>query len=79
MSGLWEGASYHRCQEFRDFLTQLNQGQDGVDGKVHCLRFAPTPQKKTRLTTLGSPTGAAANAPTVPVFQLHQETIGTVY
>ncbi|PSO93248.1 MAG: hypothetical protein BRC53_14960 [Cyanobacteria bacterium SW_6_48_11] len=76
---MWDGASYHRCQEFRDFLTQLNQAKMGWMGRFTVFGLPPTPQKKTRLTTLGSPTGAAANAPTVPVFQLHQETIGTVY
>ena len=35
---IWDGASYHRSEEFRNFLTQVNQGQDW---KIHCLRFAP--------------------------------------
>ena len=35
---LWDEASYHRSQEFRDFLAQVNQGEDW---QVHCLRFAP--------------------------------------
>ncbi|AFY69204.1 transposase [Thalassoporum mexicanum PCC 7367] len=35
---VWDGASYHRSQAFRDFLTQINQGQDW---QIHCLRFAP--------------------------------------
>ena len=35
---VWDGASYHRSQQLRDFLAQLNQGEDW---QVHCLRFAP--------------------------------------
>lgn len=35
---IWDGASYHRSQEFRDFLAQVNQGENW---NVHCLRFAP--------------------------------------
>ncbi len=34
---VWDGASYHRSQEFRDFLAQVNQGDDW---QIHCLRFA---------------------------------------
>ncbi len=34
---IWDGASHHRCREFRDFLAQNNQGQEW---NVHCLRFA---------------------------------------
>ena len=35
---IWDGASHHRSQEFRDFLAQTNQGKEW---NVHCLRFAP--------------------------------------
>ena len=35
---IWDGASHHRSQEFRDFLAQTNQGEEW---NVHCLRFAP--------------------------------------
>ena len=35
---IWDGASHHRSQEFRNFLTQVNQGKEW---NVHCLRFAP--------------------------------------
>ena len=35
---IWDGASYHRSEEFREFLAQVNQGEDW---QVHCLRFAP--------------------------------------
>ncbi len=35
---VWDGASYHRSQELREFLAQINPEDDWV---VHCLRFAP--------------------------------------
>lgn len=35
---IWDGASHHRSEEFRDFLAQVNQGEDW---NIHCLRFAP--------------------------------------
>ncbi|MEO0941894.1 MAG: transposase [Cyanobacteria bacterium J06642_12] len=35
---VWDGAGYHRSQQLRDFLAQLNQADEW---QVHCLRFAP--------------------------------------
>ncbi|WP_287256188.1 transposase, partial [Moorena sp. SIO4E2] len=35
---VWDGASYHRSQEFRDFLAQVNTDKQW---NIHCLRFAP--------------------------------------
>lgn len=35
---IWDGASYHRSQAFRDYLGEVNQGDDW---QIHCLRFAP--------------------------------------
>ena len=35
---VWDGASYHRSQEWRDFLSQVNPREDW---NVHCLRFPP--------------------------------------
>lgn len=35
---IWDGASYHRSQELREFLAQVNQEDNW---QVHCLRFAP--------------------------------------
>lgn len=40
---IWDGASHHRSAEFREFLAQMNQGDDW---KVHCLRFAPYAPKE---------------------------------
>lgn len=46
---IWDGASYHRSQEFRDFLSQVNQGEDW---KVHCLRFPPYAPKENPIENI---------------------------
>ena len=38
---LWDGASYHRSQEVRDFLNETNQSLPTEQWKIHCIRFAP--------------------------------------
>jgi hypothetical protein len=38
---LWDGASYHRSQEVKAFLEEINQGLDPDQWRVTCLRFAP--------------------------------------
>jgi transposase len=38
---LWDGASYHRSKEFKDFLDEVNQGLLPEQWKVTCVRFAP--------------------------------------
>ena len=38
---LWDGASYHRSQEIRDFLDEINQGLSSEQWKIQCVRFAP--------------------------------------
>lgn len=35
---IWDGASYHRSDAFRQYLAQVN---DGGDWQIHCLRLAP--------------------------------------
>ena len=47
---IWDGASHHRSQEFRDFLAQTNQGEEW---NVHCLRFAPQRGRADRRKTTG--------------------------
>jgi transposase len=37
---IWDGASYHRGQEFRSYLTQVNQPSQPL-WQIHCQRFAP--------------------------------------
>lgn len=38
---IWDGASYHRCKEVRDYLSEVNQGLEEKNWKVTCLLFAP--------------------------------------
>jgi transposase len=38
---LWDGASYHRSEAFKDFLTEVNGQDEQEDWMIHCLRFAP--------------------------------------
>ena len=38
---LWDGASYHRSQEVRGFLNEINQSLPTEQWKIHCIRFAP--------------------------------------
>jgi transposase len=38
---LWDGGSYHRSHELREFLAQVNQGLEPDEWKIHCVRFAP--------------------------------------
>ena len=36
---LWDGASYHRCNEVKDYLNELNSGIIQKDWKVNCIPF----------------------------------------
>ena len=38
---IWDGASYHRCKEVHDYLSEANQDLDEKNWKVTCLLFAP--------------------------------------
>jgi len=38
---IWDGASYHRSQEIKDYLAEVNHGLTESDWKVTCIRFAP--------------------------------------
>ena len=38
---IWDGASYHRGQAMRDFLTEQNEGIPPENWKITCVRFAP--------------------------------------
>lgn len=38
---IWDGASYHRGQVMKDFLTEQNQGVSPENWKITCIRFAP--------------------------------------
>ncbi len=38
---IWDGASYHRSGQFRDYLDSVNQGCEPQEWKITCIRFAP--------------------------------------
>lgn len=38
---VWDGASYHRYAQMRDYLTRLNAGLPEDEWPITCLRFAP--------------------------------------
>ena len=38
---LWDGASYHRSHQLRDFLAQMNDGLPEAQWSIHCIQFAP--------------------------------------
>lgn len=38
---VWDGASYHRSEEFKAYLGEVNQGLEEKDWKVTCLLLAP--------------------------------------
>lgn len=38
---IWDGASYPRSKEVRDYLESVNQGLEQSDWKITCIRFAP--------------------------------------
>jgi transposase len=37
----WDGASYHRAQEVKEFLDQVNQQLPSEQWKITCVRLAP--------------------------------------
>jgi transposase len=38
---IWDGASYHRSHQLREFLAAINAGLPYEDWKIECIRFAP--------------------------------------
>lgn len=38
---IWDGASYHYSQEFRDYLEKVNQGLTPEEWWLQCIRLAP--------------------------------------
>lgn len=37
----WDGASYHKSKELRAYLSEVNQGLEPEEWKLHCVLFAP--------------------------------------
>lgn len=38
---IWDGASYHKSQEVKDYLAAVNTGQSPSQWQVQCILFAP--------------------------------------
>jgi len=38
---IWDGASYHRYGEFRDYLSSVNRDKEPDDWSITCILFAP--------------------------------------
>ena len=38
---IWDGASYHKYGEFRDFLSSVNRDKEPSDWSITCILFAP--------------------------------------
>lgn len=38
---IWDGATYHCSQEFREFLCELNDELEEENRLIHCIKFAP--------------------------------------
>lgn len=43
---IWDGASYHRSQEVKDYLAHTNHALDESSWKITCIRFAPNDPKQ---------------------------------
>lgn len=43
---IWDGATYHRSQQVREYLASVNQGLDEPNWKITCIRFAPNDPKQ---------------------------------
>ena len=43
---MWDGASYHKYGELRDFLSSVNSDKEPSDWPLTCILFAPnSPQQ----------------------------------
>ena len=38
---IWDGASYHKYGEFRDYLSEVNRDKEPDDLSITCILFAP--------------------------------------
>lgn len=42
---IWDGVSYHKCEEIKEFLATVNVGQDAGQWQVRCILFAPNAKR----------------------------------
>jgi transposase len=38
---IWDGASYHKSPEFREYLDLVNKGKPPEKWQINCILFAP--------------------------------------
>ena len=38
---IWDGATYHHSQEFREYLQEVNQGKTQEEWLIRCIKLAP--------------------------------------
>jgi putative transposase len=50
---IWDGASYHRCEEVHDYLNEVNQDLEEKNWKVTCLLFAPNAPDQNPVEDVG--------------------------
>lgn len=46
MALIWDGATYHRSQEVKEYLESVNRDLDESNWKITCIRFAPNDPKQ---------------------------------
>ncbi len=50
---IWDGASYHRSQEVREYLESVNQGLDKSNWRITCIRFAANDPRQNPIEDIG--------------------------
>jgi hypothetical protein len=50
---IWDGASYHKSQEFREYLDFVNKEKRPENWQINCILFAPMPPNKIQLKIFG--------------------------
>lgn len=53
MALIWDGATYHRSQEVREYLESVNQGLDESTGRLLVFALHPMHLSRTRLRMFG--------------------------
>ena|GEM_PF-1796931 len=43
---IWEGAIYHKSQEFREYLELVNKGKSPEEWQINCILFAPNAREQ---------------------------------
>jgi transposase len=49
---IWDGASHHRSDEFKKYLTKVNEGCEAGEWAVTCIQFAPNAPEQNPIETV---------------------------